>query len=315
MLKDYLWQKLGTLVQQGLQDENIVEVMLNQDGKLWFKHRVEGNKAIGHVYSDEALSFVHALAQSQQKYLNDKTPFLDTVLPFSGERINITIPPISEQICFNIRKHSKNVITLPSYVKAGIISMSQATLLSHAVQKRKNILISGSPGAGKTTFANALLNVIAEQANPGERVLILEQVPELQCNVPNIKKMLVSEHVSMNKLLWIAMRNAPERIIIGEVRDGSALDMLKAWNTGCPGGIATIHANNSQAAIQRVLDLACEVIPTPPHTLAAEALDIIVQITACSKHVAGRRITEMIAVEGYDLATKQFNCRPLVNLT
>lgn len=307
MLKDYLWQKIGMDIQQGLYDDNIVEIMLNQDGKLWFKHRSDGNQEVGKVSEDQVLSFAHALAQSQQKYLNDKTPFLDTILPFSGERINITIPPISEQVCINIRKHSKQVFTLLDYVKAGIISMSQASKLTEAVVHRKNILISGSPGAGKTTFANALLNIIAHQSRSGERVLILEQVPELQCQIPNVKKMLVSEHVCMNKLLWIAMRNAPDRIIIGEVRDGSALDMLKAWNTGCTGGIATIHANNPKAAIQRVLDLACEVVSSPPINLAAEALDVIVQINASSKHESGRKVTDIVYVEGFDNNCQQFN--------
>lgn len=152
---------------------------------------------------------------------------------------------------------------------------------------------------------------MAKLVPEGHRVLVLEQVPELQCNVKNLKTMLVSEHVTMNRLLWIAVRNSPDRIVIGEVRDGAALDMLKAWNTGCPGGIATIHANNPEAAVQRVLDLACEVVTTPPYLLAAEALDVIVQIEERASHPAGRIVTEMITVKGFDTKTNLFQFEKL----
>ena len=306
MEADYLWEKLGAQIQQGLQDDNVFEIMLNPDDYFWFKHKTKGMLPSDKLDEHQANCFVHALAHYENKYLNDKTPYLDATLPFSGERVNVTIPPINQKVAFNIRKKAQCVFTLEHYVESQIITQNQANILTHAIKSRKNILISGSPASGKTTFANALLDVMAKVVPEGHRVLVLEQVPELQCNVKNLKTMLVSEHVTMNRLLWIAMRNSPDRIVIGEVRDGAALDMLKAWNTGCPGGIATIHANNPQAAVQRVLDLACEIVATPPTLLAAEALDLIVQIEERSAHPAGRIVTEIMAVKGFDSKNKIF---------
>lgn len=305
MDKQYLWEKLGATVQQGLLNENVFEIMLNPDGKIWFKETKIGNYYAGQMEARISTTFIYALAQHCDKILNDKTPFLDVVLPFNHERLNATIPPITENISFNIRKKSKVVYTLADYVDAGILSSRQSTILETAIWRRKNILISGSPASGKTTLANALLDSIARVSSEGHRVIILEQVSELQCNVKNVKMMLVSEHISLNQLLWISVRNAPDRIVIGEVRDGSALDMLKAWNTGCRGGIATIHANHSLAAIQRVLDLSCEKDVTRPLSLAAEVLDVIVQISEDSAHQSGRRVSEIFAVTGFD---QEKNC-------
>lgn len=311
MEANYLWEKLGPQIHQGLQDDNVFEIILNPDSSLWFKHKTTGMLSVGKLDEHQANSFVHALAQYENKFLNDKTPYLDAILPFSGERVNVTIPPLNQCVSFNIRKKAQLIFTLEHYVESQIITQKQADLLTSAIKDRKNILISGSPASGKTTFANALLDVMAKIVPSGHRVLVLEQVPELQCNVKNLKNMLVSEHVSMNRLLWIAMRNSPDRIVIGEVRDGAALDMLKAWNTGCPGGLATIHANSPQAAIQRVLDLACEIVATPPTLLAAEALDIIVQIEERSIHPAGRIVTEIIAVKGFDNKNNAFQFEKL----
>lgn len=306
MKNHYLWEKLGSIIQNGLNNDAIYEIMLNSDGKLWFKHKSWGNVYAGEVSKNQAASFVHALSQYEDKFLNHETPYLDGNLPFHGERINITIPPISDQISFNIRKKAKTIFTLENYLDAKIITEHQAFVLEQAIIDRKNILVSGSPASGKTTLTNALLDVLSKVAPEGHRVLILEQVPELQCAVKNIKNLLVSGNVSMNKLLWIAMRNSPDRIVIGEVRDGSALDMLKAWNTGCPGGIATLHANSPKAAIQRVLDLACEVVAIPPYALTAEALNVIVQIEEKPSHPAGRLVTGIVEVQGLDPQTNQF---------
>ena len=312
MQTDYLFDKCGSLIQQALIDTNVTEVMLNPDLNLWVHHKAQGHQQIGTLQKQAALTFAHAVAHYAEKYLNAKTPYLDTTLPFSGERINITVPPISEQVSFNIRKKNPLVLSLDDYVEKGIVTDVQAKVLGQAIAARKNILISGSPAAGKTTLANALLDDIAKTAPPGQRILLLEQVPELQCNVANVKRLLVSEHVSMRTLLWLCMRSSPERIVIGEVRDGAALDMLKAWNTGCPGGIATIHSNSAKAAVQRVLDLSCEVSTNPPFALCAEALDVIVQISNDSTHPARRRVTDIIELKGFDAKTKQFTFQPLI---
>lgn len=313
MEKNYLWEKLGSTIQEALQNDEIFEIMLNPDGKLWLKHQKQGNIFAGTLNEHAAGAFAHAIAHFQNKYLNSETPYLDATLPFNGERVNITIPPITDKTSFNIRKKAKLVYTLNDYIDSKIMSKEQARILTKAIRHRKNILVSGSPASGKTTFTNALIDFMAKIIPPGQRVLLLEQVTELQCSVKNVKAMLTSDGIHMNTLLWIAMRSSPDRIIIGEVRDSAALDMLKAWNTGCPGGIATIHANNPQAAIQRVLDLSCEAITNPPYTLAAEALDLIVQIKSDPEHPAGRKISSIVQINSFENKTGEFQLTQLDN--
>ncbi|MBT5956019.1 MAG: P-type conjugative transfer ATPase TrbB, partial [Candidatus Marinimicrobia bacterium] len=303
--------KLGNLCRKGIVDNQVFELMLNPDQCLWFLDKEKGNVCVGKVDPTDSAAFVHALAQYNNKFLNEETPFMDSILPFNGERINVTIPPISESVSFNIRKKAKQIFTLDQYIELGIMTIKQKETLVCAIRERKNILVCGSPGSGKTTLTNALLESLSCEIENGHRVLILEQVPELQCRVSNLKTLYVSDTISMQTLLWIAMRNAPDRIVVGEVRDGAALDLLKAWNTGCPGGVATIHANHPRAAIRRVLDLACEVVASPPIQLAAEALDIIVHIESRRDHPARRCISEIISVDGFDQQTNDFRCETL----
>ncbi len=306
MNQNYLREKLGSNIESTLKDDAVTEIMRNPDGMLWFVHREQGVIEAGHLSEQDALSFAHALAQYTSQYLNAKKPYLDCCLPFNGERINITIAPLSDGVSFNIRKRAKVIYTLSDYVRQGVITKAQSTLLNKAIRERKNILVSGGPGTGKTTLTNALLNEINDVEPKGHRVLLLEQVPELQCKVANCKSMVTTDHADMGRLLWIAMRNLPDRIIVGEVRDGACLAMLKAWNTGCPGGIATIHANSDESALQRVLDLSLEATNHAPCTLMSEALDVIVQLNLDQSSPSGRRVSGIISVEGYDRLSQKF---------
>jgi len=309
--KTYLYQKLGHLIQKALSDDDVNEIMVNPDGDIWAKHAHDGTVMIGMIRQETLSQFVHAFAQSMDAYLNASNPVLDARLPFNQERIHITIPPIVAGISLNIRKHPKIIYTLNDYVQQKIISAHEAAYLSDAIAQRKNILVSGSPASGKTTFTNALLDALAKQSEPGTRVLLLEEVQELRCAVKNCKPMKTTDKHDLNYLLWTAMRASPERIIVGEVRDGAALALLKAWNTGCPGGMATIHANSPEAAVQRILDLAMEVTKTPPYGLAAEALDVIVQIEAKPHHSAKRQVTGICEVIGFDAQRQQFQFKTI----
>ena len=306
MNQSYLWQKLGKNVQQALSNDAINEIALNDDGKLWLLHAQNSWQEVDKPDVKSATAFVHALAQSLNTILNEKQSYLDAVLPFNGERINITVPPITASTSFNIRKRAKRIYTLEHCMQAKIISAYQYQILHDAIKARKNILISGGPGTGKTTFANALLAKMRLLVPAGHRVLVLEDTKELQCSIDNSKSLQTTEYADMRCLLWLAMRNSPDRIVVGEVRDGAALDLLKAWNTGCPGGIATIHANSPKAALQRLLDLSQEAINVPPTTLAAEAIDVIVQLEFDSSIKAGRSVSKIIKVREYCQATQEF---------
>ncbi len=311
--KAYLWEKLGGHIQQGLQDDDVLEIILNPDNKLWFHKKGEGFVFIADMKETDARLFVNALSHYEQCFLNHESPILDAVLPFQGERINITIPPVTSSVSFNIRKRAKVVFHFEDYIEAKILSLEYAEILRQAIRDRRNILVSGSPGSGKTTFTNALLAELTKHVSLGHRVVMIEQVPELQCSLLNTKAMLTTATINTNTLLWVSMRASPDSIIVGEVRDASALDMLKAWNTGTGSGFSTIHANSAKAAVQRVLDLCCEAVVEPPYALAAEALDIIVHIEARNDLAQKRCVTEIVEVIGFDSINKQFHFRDFSN--
>ena len=299
MDKEYLWQKLSKPIQSALLDDQVFEITLNPDYSLWVTSHLDGCHFVSQLEEAEVSALVNALSQSNLKYLNHTKPFLDCTLPFHNERVCITVPPITDGVSFNIRKHSQQIFTLADYVSQGVMSSEQAEILKMAIQMCQNILVSGGPGSGKTTLTNALLDAMADVVSPCHRVLLLEQIPELQCRVANHKRMLTTDSVDLHTLLWIAMRNSPDRIIVGEVRDGAALDMLKAWNTGCPGGLATIHANSPEAALQRVVDLSLEAIHTPPYRLTVEAIDLVVQLNRDSRCEAGRMVAGIVQLMDY----------------
>jgi type IV secretion system protein VirB11 len=170
-----------------------------------------------------------------------------------------------------------------------------ADALRAAVTQRCNILVAGGTSSGKTTLANALL---AEMAHVDARVILIEDTRELQCPLPDTVALRTRPpHVSMTELVRSTMRLRPDRIVVGEVRGPEALDMLKAWNTGHPGGIATVHANSASAALYRVEQLVQEAVITVPRQLIAEAIDIVVFI---SGRGTMRRVSTIARVIGLD---------------
>src|SRR6185312_10089640 len=225
-----------------LDDDAVVEIMLNADGRVWIERAGVGMSASSAVLGpDDALRMLRVVATEMNVELSDRSPSLAGKLPIWGARVQGAIPPIVEAPVFSLRKPARLAFALDHYVERMILSASEADALRRAVRERANILVGGGTGSGKTTFANALLR---EVASTGDRTYIVEDNPELQCAAPNRLQVLVQPPVyTWNRAILDAMRFRPDRIIVGEVRDGAALEMLKAWNTGHPGGIGTIHAN------------------------------------------------------------------------
>ena len=221
----------------------------------------------------------------------------DARKPRSGERFQGVLPPLAERPVFAIRKRATVVFTLDDYVSRGILSAEGAATLRAAVVDRKNILVAGGTGSGKTTLVNAIL---AEPAFTHDRVVIIEDTKELQCSAEDKVELLTKNsepRVTMTDLLRMTLRLRPDRIIIGEVRGGEALAMLKAWNTGHPGGVATVHANSAADALQRIEDLVGEASAVIPRRSIASAINLVAFIERVGE-APGRRVSSILAVNG-----------------
>src|SRR5580658_30303 len=275
-----------------LDDPRVVEVMLNADGVIWVDKLGQGMlRTPAVMLAPDAERMLRLVASEVLVELNAQSPSLSAKLPAPwGARLQAAIPPIVDAPVFALRKPARVVFSLEDYVARGILSAQQRAALADAVRAHDNILIGGGTGSGKTTFANALVKVIAEDTT--DRVHIVEDTPELQCAAPNRLQVLVQPGVhSWRDAIMAAMRFRPDRILVGEVRDGSALELLKAWNTGHPGGLATIHANDTRAMLDRLCQLIEEIVYPAPRALVAQTIQLCVHIQRDKSHPAGRRVS------------------------
>ena len=225
-------------------------------------------------------------------------PRISATLPVTGERFQGAFMPIVANPAFAIRKRPEIVFTLKDYIREGIMSEAMAEALRQAAETRQNLLIAGGTGSGKTTLANAIL---ALPAFARDRVVLIEDTAELQCSAEDRLEMLTKRTeppVTMTDLVRDTLRLRPDRIIIGEVRDGSALDLLKAWNTGHPGGLATIHANSAVEALSRLEDLIGEVTQRVPYRAIAQAINLVVFIERTPDGRRVRSVTRVLGREG-----------------
>ncbi|MBR2119670.1 MAG: P-type conjugative transfer ATPase TrbB, partial [Afipia sp.] len=214
-------------------------------------------------------------------------------LPETGERFEGLLPPVVAAPAFAIRKPAVAIFTLDDYVLAGIMTSEQAIALRQAVSSRKNILVAGGTSTGKTTLTNALL---AEVAKTSDRIVLIEDTRELQCKAPNLVALRTRDGVvSLSDLVRSSLRLRPDRIPIGEVRGAEALDLLKAWGTGHPGGIGTIHAGSALGALRRLEQLIQEAVVTVPRALIAETVNVIAVLAGRG---ADRRLSELAHVAG-----------------
>lgn len=287
---DMLATACGAEIMEYLNDPNVIEILLNPNGELFVEKLGDGKYATGiYIAAEQSEHIVKLVASYKNQVIHAKQPFIATDIPFLGARFQGWIPPVVTQPTFAIRKRATQIFTLDDYLMQGSLTREQADFLREAVLNRKNILIAGGTSTGKTTFANALLDVLTATT---ERILILEDLPELQIHSEDVVIMNTTDTVTMRDLVKGSLRMRPDRIIVGEVRDGAALELLKAWNTGHPGGICTLHANSIESTPYRLEDLIREVSASIPHYLIPEAIDIVVFI---ERHKDGTRHIRDIA--------------------
>ncbi|MCJ1901390.1 P-type conjugative transfer ATPase TrbB [Paracoccus versutus] len=285
---------LGPAISAFLRDPAIVEVMLNPDGRLWIDRLAEGLSDTGErLLPSDGERIIRLIAHHVGAEVHAGSPHVSAELPETGERFEGLLPPVVAAPAFAIRKPAVAVFTLDDYVTAGIMSRMQAEALRLGVATRANILVAGGTSTGKTTLTNALL---AEVAKTSDRVVIIEDTRELQCAAPNLVAMRTKHGVAtLSDLVRSSLRLRPDRIPIGEVRGAEALDLLKAWGTGHPGGIGTIHAGSGIGALRRLEQLIQEAVVTVPRALIAETVDLVAVL---SGRGGNRRLTELVRVEG-----------------
>jgi len=318
-LESKLKRELGETVLDLLSHDRTEDIVLNPDSTLWVKQMGQGFQQVGAMPPAQAASALNTIAAWKGTVMNHEHPIIETELPLDGSRFEGIISPIVRHPVFAIRLRPKKIFSLSEYEQAGILTfkddplnhfrkrdsfiddirgLSHAEIIRAAVARKKNILTVGATGSGKTTFVNAVLDVIAQVA-PHDRVVSIEDTTELQCSVRNHVDLLAVGSVSMLDCLRACMRLKPTRIVVGEVRGAEAHTMLKAWNTGHPGGAATVHANDALSGLIRLESLVAEATSAPQQTLIAEAVDLVVFVDQEPDLIAGRKVREVALVTGY----------------
>jgi len=293
---------LGPAIAAFLEDPAIVEVMLNPDGRLWVDRLSGGLEDTGATLSPaDGERIVRLVAHHVGAEVHAGAPRVSAELPETGERFEGLLPPVVAAPAFAIRKPAVAVFTLDDYVAASIMTARQAEVLRRAVVRRRNVLVAGGTSTGKTTLTNALL---AEVAKTADRVVLLEDTRELQCKAPNLVALRTKDGIaSLSDLVRSSLRLRPDRIPIGEVRGAEALDLLKAWGTGHPGGVGTIHAGSAIGALRRLEQLVQEAVATVPRALIAETINVIAVLEGRGRE---RRLAELAEVAGLDPVTGDY---------
>ncbi|MDQ6633825.1 MAG: P-type conjugative transfer ATPase TrbB [Gemmatimonadota bacterium] len=292
---------LGPVILQGFEDDDVTEIYVNpQDGYVRFDTRSRGRVSTGVAMDAHRREmFLNAVASSLSLTLSAENPRIEAELPaieFRGSRLQGFVSPVTQAPGFNIRKPPTAIYCLDAYAASGMITAAQRSALRSAVLNHRNIVIAGGTNSGKTTLANAVLREVTDLF-PKERVVILEDTVELQCAAVDHLALRSGPAVSLAQLVKSALRTSPNRIVVGEVRGGEALDLLDAWATGHPGGVATVHASSAEGALLRLDRLAQRANVPSQRELIAEAIHLIVVIEGGN---GGRRVTDLARVDGLD---------------
>jgi type IV secretion system protein VirB11 len=295
-LAESMRRQLGAICEL-LNESDVVELMLNADGTIWVDRLGQPMETAGTMQPATAESFIATVASTLRSSVTRENPILECELPLDGSRFEALIPPVVSAPVFTIRRKASAVFPLREYEQQRVMTARQRRAIEKAVALRHNILVVGGTGTGKTTLANGIIDHIV-RASPGHRLVIIEDTAEIQCAAKNAVVMRATDTVDMQRLLKATMRLRPDRIIVGEVRGGEALSLLKAWNTGHPGGVCTVHANHARAGLQRIEQLIAEVSQTAMRGLIAEAVNLIVSIVKTDAS-PGRRIDEVVKVMGF----------------
>jgi type IV secretion system protein VirB11 len=298
--RESLARALGPVVLEALANPDVTEIYVNPGGRIYLDTRSQGRVAAGvELGAEQVLRFLNLVGSRVPTVLNAGRPQIQAELPgdgFLGARVQGFVPPLAAGPCFNLRKPPAAVFSLDEYVAAGILTARQREALGAAVRERRNVLVAGGTASGKTTLVNAVLFEVTA-VFPRDRIVLIEDTVELQCAAPDHLALRTSDGVRLRDLVKAALRTSPDRIVVGEVRDEAALELLDAWQTGHPGGVSTLHANDPLAALHRLDRLAQRANVGPQPHLVGDAIDLVVMIAGGSQ---GRRVTGLAAVHDFD---------------
>src|SRR5712692_8474439 len=297
-LDELLRRQLGPRILAAIADPNVTEIIVNEDGRVWLESYAQGmHEADLVLAASQVESLIGTVASSLGNVVNTANPIVEGELPIGGIRFEGLLPPVARKPCCVMRKPAQVLYTIDDYVRDAILSEARAEVLRNAIDERLNIVIAGGTGSGKTTLAGALINEMVARSDPNERYVIIEDTLEIQCRAQNVVQLHTAEAADLTRLVRATMRLRPDRIIIGEVRGAEALGLLKAWATGHPGGVTTVHANSASAVLTRLSSLVQEAGVPPQPELIAETIKLIAFIVRTPR---GRRVTELVRLEGYD---------------
>lgn len=273
-------------------DTNVNEIAVNNEGEVFIATFDKGWVDTGEIINEDTrLSLIRLVADYRGLIVDENNATLETEF-YDGSRFSATIPPISEP-SFNLRKHSILNFTLDDYIEQGNITENQKLILQDFMKRKKNILVVGATGSGKTTFANACIQEIAEI---DDRVVIVEDTREIQCTVKNTLR-LASKEKTIVSIIQHCLRRTPERLIIGEVRGVEALYLLTAWNSGHGGGICTIHSDTALKGLDQLEQYVMRGSVSPQKKLIANNINLIVVISKVNGKRKIIEIKKMIGLE------------------
>jgi pilus assembly protein CpaF len=305
-------------------DPEISEIMINSPNDVFIeKQGVLERIPDVTISADQLRVAVQNIARSLGDDISEEKPILDSRLP-DGSRIAAVLPPCSIQgITLTIRKFNARSFTIHDLIRIGTISNEMAAYLQASILDRKNILISGGTGTGKTT----LLNILADFIPDDDRLLVIEDTAEIHIRKPNLVRFEARRQqgpkipaVTIRDLLKASLRHRPERTILGEIRGEEAFDLLQALNTGHSGSLSTIHANSARQALSRLASCVLQSgIELPYKAIKASIADSIHLLVHIERKHAQRRVNEILAIQSYSPTDDSYHletvfaCNPIHN--
>lgn len=288
-----------------MQDKNVFEVYVNPDGKIWTDSLDKGRSYTGkNISPEDTRGIILNVAALTDQLIKAERPALDADIPsnsfFPKCRFEGNLPGIVASPTLNIRKHPETIFSLQDYVKQGTLTEKQYDFLVEAIHKKKNIIAAGGTKSGKTTFLNAIL---AEISKLDDRVILIEDTPELQCSAEDCVQMRATDTFPMEDCLRQVLRMTPDRIVVGEVRSGEALALLDAWSTGHGGGCSTVHSNSAVDTLLRLENMTARVSRNPQQATIAQAVHYIVYLKYIGKT---RKVQEILELEHWDPVSKKY---------